>query len=415
MIENDETLNDNTNQTEELTAKKRQMLVSLLSDYDSEKFVELQGKAAVDTVKMIENKAPAFEKQANSDVEKMLKDWMNQHPNQKLSLEQIEQYSKLAQKKQEDYRKRYANNLCGMGNGTLSYCIGLQRHSCMQANRELGYKVMPDIGFSCANARAAFTKQNIGQYHAKIGDCYDSKTNKVKYDENGKPKLQDGDLMLMVDPKDNQAYHCIRINVSKEGDVSYTAGNGEKVNGRLGWCKNEACYIIPTNEVAKNRANTYYNTLDNQQLIEAAQKRGLLEHPQLQEIQPKPYPLQTEAPDLEVQKLSENMSSAHSAISERIAAFRARRDSESVARADILTSMRADNLRLQQKRQSLAEMTGQNVAASPLSFAEKHFHCEDIAARLQTAPNENSSENTQTTERKNSFQRINMFSQSEYA
>ena len=416
MIENDEIPEEKAETAEvNFGETKRRQLINLLSDYDSEKFVELQGKTAVDTIKQIESKAPAFEKQANEYAQQALKDWMNKHPGQKLTIEQIEKYNQLAEREQNNYRKRYANRLCGMGNGTLSYCIGLQRHSCMVANKELGYKIMPDIGFSCNNARAAFKKQNIGQHHAKIADCYDSKTNKVKYDENGKPKLRDGDLMLMVDPSDNQAYHCIRINVSKDGDVSYSAGNGEKVNGRLGWCKNEACYIIPTNEVAKDRANTYYNTLSNEQLMEAAQKRGILEHPQMQELPNKPHPLNVEQHDADVQKLSENMSSAHSCISDRIAAFRARRDQESIARSDIVASMRADSLRLQQRRQSLAEMTGQpQVAASPLSFAEKHFRCEDIAADLRTAQRQPETQGN-TTDGRNTTQKYSRYSQAEYA
>lgn len=74
------------------------------------------------------------------------------------------------------------------------------------------------------------------------------------------------------------------------------------------------------------------------------------------------------------------MAANHSAISERIAAFRARRNSESVQRANIVAGMRADNLRLQQKRQELAEMTGSSPVTPYPHFADRHYRCEDTAA-----------------------------------
>ena len=74
------------------------------------------------------------------------------------------------------------------------------------------------------------------------------------------------------------------------------------------------------------------------------------------------------------------MAANHSAISERIAAFRARRNSESVQRANLVAGMRADNLRLQQKRQELAEMTGSSPVTPYPHFADRHYRCEDTAA-----------------------------------
>ena len=42
--------------------------------------------------------------------------------------------------------------------------------------------------------------------------------------------------------------------------------------------------------------------------------------------------------------------------------------------------MRADNLRLQQKRQELAEMTGSSSVTPYPHFADRHYRCEDTAA-----------------------------------
>lgn len=83
------------------------------------------------------------------------------------------------------------------------------------------------------------------------------------------------------------------------------------------------------------------------------------------------------------ENVSTIMSSGHSKIHDRIAAFRERRDTESVARAEIVESMRADNLRLQQRREALAELTGSRPIAPQYNFADRHYSCEDVVARNQ--------------------------------
>ena len=83
------------------------------------------------------------------------------------------------------------------------------------------------------------------------------------------------------------------------------------------------------------------------------------------------------------ENVSTIMSSGHSKIHDRIAAFRERRDTESVARAEIVESMRADNLRLQQRREALAELTGVRPIAPQYNFVDKHYNCEDIAVKTE--------------------------------
>ena len=85
----------------------------------------------------------------------------------------------------------------------------------------------------------------------------------------------------------------------------------------------------------------------------------------------------------ETRELSQNMNSEHSNINIKIAAFRARRNEESLQRNDILTGMRENHTRLQKKIKELEDMTGQEVIIHPLNFMNKHFHCEDVAASLQ--------------------------------
>ncbi len=94
------------------------------------------------------------------------------------------------------------------------------------------------------------------------------------------------------------------------------------------------------------------------------------------------YAQQTSPQDYE-ENVSTIMASGHSKIQDRIAAFRERRDKESIARAGIVESMRADNLRLQQRREMLAEMTGTRPSSPQYNFVDRHYNCEDVVARNQ--------------------------------
>lgn len=118
------------------------------------------------------------------------------------------------------------------------------------------------------------------------------------------------------------------------------------------------------------------------------------------------------------------MAANHSAISNRIAAFRARRNSESVQRANIVAGMRADNLRLQQKRQELAEMTGDSPAPAYPRFADRHYRCEEIAAeaaarRLPAAETERGAPSVdtekQTASKPSTLRKFMNFFREEYA
>lgn len=113
------------------------------------------------------------------------------------------------------------------------------------------------------------------------------------------------------------------------------------------------------------------------------------------------------------------MATGHSSMQGRIAAFRARRSNESAQRTEILTGMRADNLRLQQKRQELAEMTGNAPATAMSSFAAKHYHCEDIAAedaaRRQTIEKNQTTPATEMEQKPSTLRKIMNIFHAEYA
>ncbi|MBR1649012.1 MAG: hypothetical protein IJ689_05375 [Alphaproteobacteria bacterium] len=390
---------------ENITAEQRKALIEAISSYDSEQFVKCQGEHALDSIKNIKGHQKEFDDKGEKFAASKMSAWMKEHPGQKLTLKQINSFNKTAENQSSFYRKKYANQLLGIGNGALPYCIGLQRSACLKANGDLGYSIMPDIGLSCANARSVFKNQSIGSYHAKVSDCYDPTTGLIRCNPDGTPKLKDGDMILLIDPSDNQAYHCIRANVDENKKVTYSAGNGEAVAGRLNYWRNEACYIIPTSEITKQNAVTHYQQMSNEQLLAAARDKGMFEVEENNdtnqatlsaELKESPQTTTEQHPTTddhsseqqagyELSQLSQNMQSRHNSIQDRIAAFRERRNTESIERADILASMRADHARLQQRRETLGAEGGMTSPAIEYNFTERHYNCEDIAARQKTS------------------------------
>ncbi|MBQ8784785.1 MAG: hypothetical protein IJZ59_01930 [Alphaproteobacteria bacterium] len=363
---------------ENMTEEQRKYLVEILAEQDCHKFITEQNRNAENIIEDIkENK----DKLAEEEYKTLVKEWEKQHPGQKIPQDVVTKYINGILAKQEDdyYNRIHATKICKIwGGGDQNYCIALQHEACKRAEKSVGYDIMPDIGFGCASAQAKFSKQNIGKSYNKISDCYDPITNKVKLNEDGTPKLKDGDLMLFVDKDDRQAFHCVRINVDDNGKVSYTAGNGDAIKGNLRWWNRQghACYVIPTSEVAMSNAETHYMGMSNEALLKLAQQRNIV--PQTNGI----YAQQTSPQDYE-ENVSTIMASGHSKIQDRIAAFRERRDKESIARAGIVESMRADNLRLQQKREMLAEMTGTRPSSPQYNFVDRHYNCEDVVVRNQ--------------------------------
>lgn len=249
---------------------QRDDIITTLAEYDAAQFIRHQKQITTSIINDITRHSEEFEKQAQSIV---LKKYKEEHPDDpsgtKLSSKQILELSEKIEDLTDTLRKKYANGKCNMGNGSLNYCIGLQRHACNEANERIGYKIMPDIGLSCDNARNFFEQRNLGKYYSKISDCFNINNKQVLLDSEGKPKLRDGDLMIVIYPDDNDAFHCLRINVDENNKASYTAGNGEATNGNLSyWAKkNYACYIIPTSQIVTNNAKQYYNSMNRDDLF----------------------------------------------------------------------------------------------------------------------------------------------------
>ncbi len=250
----------------------RDEIIDALVKYDASTFIDIQKQVASFIINDIRSHSEGFETQANSIVQKRYRE---EHPDdpdgRKMSPEERQSLSKRVDELADTLRKKYANDKCQMGNGSLNYCIGLQRYACNKANEKIGYSIMPDISMSCDNARTFFEQCGKGKYYSQISECFNLEDKQPKLDNNGNHMLRDGDLMLIIDPSDNDAFHCLLVNVDENNKATYTAGNGEAINGNLGYWAKEgyACYVIPTSQIVTDNAKNHYQSMSNEELFDA--------------------------------------------------------------------------------------------------------------------------------------------------
>ena len=113
---------------------------------------------------------------------------------------------------------------------------------------------------------------NICAYSSKLkdpsinlGDYIDEK-GYVRTDETGKPMLEDGAwAFVKLNDKAISAsgYHVIRVNVEENGKVSYTAGNGDRIDQAiLGNLKTKPCAVFHTQRYYEDRFKSKYNELE---------------------------------------------------------------------------------------------------------------------------------------------------------
>lgn len=165
-----------------------------------------------------------------------------------------------------DYQ--YANKLTGLGDGENNYCIAIQTNAMRLASNQCGENTLNQVrdgmGWTCDYASNFFSK-------AGFADSYDEKNLPfvevdgkwfVKKDENGKPLVNDGDMCIV------DGYHCIRFNVDKEGAVTYSAGNEERINAEyLGWVCVGPFVVIKTGEYAKSLLENEYKNMSNEEIL----------------------------------------------------------------------------------------------------------------------------------------------------
>lgn len=423
---------------EKLSAEQRSALIERLSAAKTREFITRQGEIVTDSINDVRSQT-------------------------------------LRRKLDSTGRKRYACNTYGKDfelAGTASnYCVAIQFDAMNRANREIGRdlradleKDMPGEAEGLTNPLFLKTKDNLNvenpvctrdsvrcgearycpetiRKYASAGcvenaACRNDVTvssfvdgnGMVRKDKNGRPKLKDGDLLFVkTGTASNTAsgLHCIRANVSEDGKVTYTAGNNDRIKGSMSWYLNKPVSVFHTGDYAQKCFMHQFEKLNDDELLrldaqlnEERQTQQQDEASSLTESRKTPETevqiSETERPD-NMERLSASMSAGHSAMSERIAAFRQRRNAESLKRADLVSGMRADNERLQQKREELAGMRGGQPAAGPeFMFASKHYQCEDIAAAVREE--ERQPEVRQQEREPSALRRfMGMFSRSEYA
>ncbi len=91
----------------------------------------------------------------------------------------------------------------------------------------------------------------------------------VRKDENGNPRLKDGDFAFVQTNHGNEnssGFHAIRLNVDENGKVTYTAGNTERINEPLGAAFMTCpCAVFHTQDYITDCVKEEYNDLNYQQ------------------------------------------------------------------------------------------------------------------------------------------------------
>lgn len=430
----------------QLSPEERKEIIARLSEAKTEEFITRQEEIVTASVEDVRSK----------------------YPRQK----GVKETSERKKQRKKYACTRYGKDF-GLAGGAFNYCVAIQFDAMNKANREIGDQLKNDLHgqlpetdslvknplylkdyndykftnpvckrdtVRCEEARSCpmtLSKYNSGGFvdnpsagaSLKVSQLVDA-NGQVRKDENGEPKLKDGDLLFVrTGPAGNTSsgLHCIRANVSEDGKVTYTAGNGDHVKSNMRDWSRYSVAVFHTSEYAEKCFEHQFERLNDKELLQLQSQlesgnegRQQAETPSkqaenIQKAQPKGEVAQVSPagrPE-NVEQLAASMNAGHSAMSERIAAFRQRRNTESLARADIVAGMRADNARLQQRREELAGMHG--GAAEPrreFQFETKRFQCEDIADAAKQAERQN-----ETPQRQQSgLQKfMSFFSRSEYA
>ena len=163
----------------------------------------------------------------------------------------------------------YANKLTGLGEGENNYCIAIQTNAMRLASKQCEEitlnQVKDGMGWTCDYASSFFNKAGFADNYDKKNAPFVEVDGKwvVKKDENKKPLVNDGDMCIV----DN--FHCIRFNVDKEGVVSYSAGNKERIEAKsMDWICESPITIIKTSDYAKSLLENEYKGMSNEEILE---------------------------------------------------------------------------------------------------------------------------------------------------
>ena len=226
-----------------------------------------------------------LEKKENSGYEEALDEVLKNNDNtvslekiaelkEKYGIAQMEkEHEKILQQKYNelgltcsDYQ--YANKLTGLGDGENNYCIAIQTNAMRLASNQCGESALNQVrdgmGWTCDYASNFFNKAGFADSYDRENSPFVEVDGKwfVKKDENGKPLVNDGDMCIV------DGVHCIRFNVDKEGAVTYSAGNEERINNNhLKWVYFSPITVIKTGEYAKSLLENEYKNMSNEEIL----------------------------------------------------------------------------------------------------------------------------------------------------
>ncbi len=167
---------------------------------------------------------------------------------------------------------RLANRITGLGNGDNSYCISIQTSAMGKAAKEMDCKVLNGVkdgmGWTCKYADNFFNEAGFVDKFDENNMPFEKNEKGnwiVKKDKDGNPLIEDGDMGIVG------GGHCVRLNVDKDGEISYSAGNAESINEtKVGWMTSLS--VIHTSDYAKKLLAKEYQFMNNEELFELYKK-----------------------------------------------------------------------------------------------------------------------------------------------
>ena len=177
----------------------------------------------------------------------------------------------------------YATRLCGLGNEKPeSYCLAIQTQAMRMAENAAQSDTLSPIrekmGWTCQYAAETWQNNHGGQKQP-INSLYTIDENGqaiVKKDHDGNPLVKDGDMALLDNDGNGKFGHCVRLNVDKNGVLTYSAGNTDRDHAPISKLGNSQAAVIPVQDHAQELAKKNYQEMPREKLLAEAQKRGLL-------------------------------------------------------------------------------------------------------------------------------------------
>ena len=281
-------------------------LIDRMASQDAARYTELQGKYMHDLLEKITARRTAYDQESDkfqklSDAYKEQSGFSaaiapleEKYLNEELGLDEYKQMREqlLKQYKVDKYNasidqrgenpQSYAARLCGLGE-TANYCLAIQTQAMRMAEKDMETEadalkpIRDNMGWTCQYATNTCQNMGIGRKR-KITNLYTTDSNGrhlVNKDKDGNPLVKDGDIAL-IDYGNKKTYgHCVRLNVDANGILTYSAGNEDRDHAPITKLAKLQATVVSTYDYAHSLAKEKYQNLSREELLAAAEKRGL--------------------------------------------------------------------------------------------------------------------------------------------